>query len=62
MGRRGRGSDPAPFCLPGRRTLSRPALFWKGDGLDGTSIMAGSFDRPSGLKGAMHIFTADSGD
>lgn len=38
------------------------ALFWKGDGLDSTSIMAGSFDRPSGLKGAMHIFTADRGD
>ena len=38
------------------------ALFWKGDGLGRTSIMAGSFDRPSGLKGEMHIFAADKGD
>ena len=24
--------------------------------------MAGSFDRPTGLKGGMHIFVADKGD
>jgi hypothetical protein len=38
------------------------ALFWKRDGSDYTSVLAGSFDQPSGLKGASHIFTADQGD
>jgi hypothetical protein len=26
------------------------------------SVLAGSFDRPSGLEGASHIFVADKGD
>jgi hypothetical protein len=38
------------------------ALFWKYDGLDVTSIQAGSFDQPSGLVGGYHIFCADKGD
>ena len=38
------------------------ALFWKSDGLDVTSIQAGSFDQPSGLVGGYHIFCADKGD
>jgi hypothetical protein len=38
------------------------ALFWKRDGSDYTSVLAGSFDQPSGLRGASHIFTADMGD
>lgn len=38
------------------------ALFWKGDASDYTSIMAGSFDAPSGLGGKVHIFVADKGD
>ena len=38
------------------------ALFWKGDGSDYTSIMAGTFDQPTGLKIGVHIFCADKGD
>ena len=38
------------------------ALFWKRDDSDYVSVLAGSFDRPSGLKGASHIFVAGKGD
>jgi hypothetical protein len=38
------------------------ALFWKRDGSDNTSIMAGAFDRPNALEAEMHIFVADKGD
>lgn len=38
------------------------ALFWKGDGSDYTSIMAGAFDQPTGLRIGVHIFCADKGD
>ena len=38
------------------------ALFWKGDGSGYTSIMAGTFDQPTGLKIGVHIFCADKGD
>ncbi len=37
-------------------------LFWKQEGGAATSIMAGAFDRPSGLAGDSHIFVADKGD
>jgi len=37
-------------------------LFWKREGSPATSIMAGAFDRPSGLAGKSHIFVADKGD
>ncbi len=37
-------------------------LFWKHDRLDQTSILAGSFDKPSGLTASHHIFTAQKGD
>lgn len=54
-----RASDTAGrgFC----RTCGS-ALFWKSDNSDYTSIMAGAFDAPSGLKMGMHIFCADKGD
>lgn len=54
-----RASDTASrgFC----RTCGS-ALFWKGDGSDYTSIMAGTFDQPTGLKIGVHIFCADKGD
>lgn len=45
------------FCC-----LCGSALFWKLDGLDTISVMAGAFDTPSGLKGECHIFVADRGD
>ena len=38
------------------------ALFWKRNGSEVTSVMAGAFDTPSGLTGQCHIFTADQGD
>lgn len=54
-----RASDSAGrgFC----RTCGS-ALFWKGDNSDYTSVMAGTFDQPTGLKIGMHIFCADKGD
>lgn len=54
-----RASDMASrgFC----RTCGS-VLFWKGDGSDYTSLMAGAFDQPTGLKIGMHIFCADKGD
>ncbi len=38
------------------------ALFWKADGSDKTSILAGCLDAPTGIKAARHIFCADKGD
>ncbi|CAK7259069.1 MULTISPECIES: GFA family protein [unclassified Shinella] len=54
-----RASDMAGrgFC----RTCGS-ALFWKGDGTNYTSIMAGTFDLPTGLAIGKHIFCADKGD
>lgn len=54
-----RASDSAGrgFC----RTCGS-ALFWKGDGSRHTSLMAGAFDQPTGLKIGVHIFCADKGD
>ena len=54
-----RASDSAGrgFC----RTCGS-ALFWKGDGSRHTSLMAGTFDQPTGLKIGVHIFCADKGD
>ncbi|MEL6373268.1 MAG: GFA family protein [Pseudomonadota bacterium] len=37
-------------------------LFWKRDGLDATSIAAGTLDGATGLKIEAHIFCADKGD
>jgi hypothetical protein len=37
-------------------------LFWKANGSDATSIMAGSFAKPSGLHSGHHIHVADKGD
>lgn len=38
------------------------ALFWKHDRETYTSVLAGSFDQPSGLEIATHIFCASKGD
>ncbi len=37
-------------------------LFWKANDSDTTSIMAGAFDAPSGLRSSHHIHVADKGD
>ena len=38
------------------------ALFWKYEGADHISIMAGAFDTPSRLVPGYHIFCEDKGD
>ena len=38
------------------------ALFWRPRGEDSLSVLAGCLDAPTGLAGAVHIFTADQGD
>ena len=38
------------------------ALFWQREGSDQVSILAGSFDSPTGLKLERHIFCASKGD
>lgn len=38
------------------------SLFWKRHGSAAISILAGAFDRPSGLKASRHIHVADKGD
>lgn len=38
------------------------ALFWKRNGADVTSILAGGFEQPSGLRAEAHIFVANKGD
>ena len=37
-------------------------LFWKANDSDKISIMAGSFDKPTGLTESHHIHIADKGD
>lgn len=37
-------------------------LFWKHEAKDETSILAGSFDQPSGLTASHHIYVAAKGD
>lgn len=37
-------------------------LFWKHRDLDNVSVMAGAFDKPTGLVAECHIFVADKGD
>lgn len=50
------------FARRGFCRICGSALFWKADGSDVTSVMAGAFDLPSGLEGQNHIFVADKGD
>lgn len=50
------------FAARGFCSTCGSALFWKRDGADDISVMAGAFDKPSGLAGKCHIFVADKGD
>ena len=52
----------SPQAERGFCSLCGSALFWRFDGEVETSILAGAFDQPSGLKIAYHIFCADKGD
>jgi hypothetical protein len=38
------------------------ALFWKPQEGRYTSVLAGLFDKPTGLQGGCHIFVSDKGD
>ena len=50
------------FARRGFCRICGSILFWKHNELDYTSILAGSFDSPTGLKGESHLFVADKGD
>jgi hypothetical protein len=50
------------FAKRGFCSICGSALFWKRNGAEVTSIMAGGFDQPSGLEAEAHIFVADKGD
>lgn len=54
-----RASDKASrgFCR-----ICGSALFWRADGHDYMSILAGAFDQPTGLSFGYHIYCADKGD
>lgn len=52
----------SPAARRGFCSICGAALFWKYEGESRTSITAGAFDKPSGLKLARHIFCADKGD
>lgn len=52
----------SPYAKRGFCRTCGSALFWKAEGADHISIMAGSFDGQPGLKMAYHIFCADKGD
>ena len=54
--------DASPDARRGFCSACGSLLFWKSQGSERTSIMAGSFDMPSGLKASHHIFAADKGD
>ncbi|WP_048648744.1 GFA family protein [Nitratireductor soli] len=50
------------FARRGFCRVCGSALFWKRNGADKVSIMAGAFEAPSGLVADSHIFVADKGD
>ncbi|MDX8451561.1 hypothetical protein RFM98_02200 [Mesorhizobium sp. VK9D] len=54
------------ICLSGaliRKTrLLQDVLFWKPHQDAYVSVLAGSFDEPTGLQGQSHIFVGDKGD
>ncbi len=52
----------SPDAERGFCSVCGSALYWKADGSKETSVMAGAFDQPSGLKIAYHIFCADKAD
>lgn len=54
-----RSSDSAErgFCR-----ICGSALFWRGDGADQVSILAGAFDQPTELVVGSHIYCADKAD
>ena len=51
----------SPAAERGFCSLCGSTLFWRGDGEDHTSILAGSIDEPNELRLVKHIFVADKG-
>lgn len=54
--------DASPEARRGFCARCGSHLFWKRHGTDGTSIWAGAFDKPTGLKASHHIHVASKGD
>ncbi|MBL8585049.1 MAG: GFA family protein [Rhizobiaceae bacterium] len=52
----------SPDARRGFCSVCGSALFWRDLASDQISILAGAFDKPSGLKGTRHIYVADKGD
>ncbi len=54
--------NASPYARRGFCSVCGSVLFWKHNVSAETSVMAGAFDTPSGLRGEVHIFVADKGD
>lgn len=54
--------EASPEAQRGFCSTCGSLMFWKAHGSEHTSIMAGSFDAPSGLKSGFHIYVNDKGD
>ena len=50
------------FAKRGFCSVCGSVLFWKHNEEAETSVLAGSFDQPSGLRSESHIFVGDKGD
>jgi hypothetical protein len=54
--------NASSFAQRGFCRICGSALFWRRDGGDEISIMAGAFDEPTGLQMSYHIYCDDKGD
>ncbi|TPK72966.1 GFA family protein [Mesorhizobium sp. B2-3-3] len=54
--------EASAFARRGFCKVCGSVLFWKPRDQVYISVMAGSFDRPTGLEGQCHIFVGDKGD
>ena len=52
----------SPYAKRGFCSTCGSVLFWKLNESSETSVMAGAFDTPSGLRVEAHIFVPDKGD
>jgi hypothetical protein len=52
----------SPEAKRGFCRICGSALFWKREGADTVSILAGAFDAATGLEGQEHIFVEQKGD
>ncbi|TPL08463.1 GFA family protein [Mesorhizobium sp. B2-4-14] len=54
--------EASDFARRGFCKVCGSVLFWKPRDRDYISVLAGSFDKPTDLKGEYHIFVGDKGD